>query len=185
MNKILMCLLGGVIIFLLAACGSDNDTVNTNTTINHVDESPTENPTAEEALGNSEEFDFFFRETVISLNQNMAEVLDVLGEPIGIRQTPSCAFEGYDRIFGFGAINIHTYPIGDDDFIQVINFRDDSVTTRNGIRLGDSWNKVVDTYGSDYEQDFNIRTFTRGRTMLSFFVENDIVVEITYSLIMN
>jgi len=113
----------------------------------------------------------------------MNDVLDLLGEPTGVRQTPSCAFEGYDRIFGFGAINVHTYPSGDDNFVQVISIRDDSVTTVNGIRLGDSWEDVLAVYGTDYEQDFSIFTFRRGDTALSFFIEDGMVVEITYSLL--
>ena len=129
-------------------------------------------------------FDFVFGGTVISLNQNMAEVLDALGEPTGMRQTPSCAFEGYDRIFGFGAINVHTYPLGDEDFVQIISIRDDSVTTPGGIRLGDSWERVVAVYGEDYAQDFNIFTFGLGDTTLSLYVDDGVVLEITYALVM-
>lgn len=194
MNKVLrICLLGGAVVFLLAACGPNDETVDTAATPgqNTVAEDPTAGPVTEDPVENhsaetvADAFDFLFRETVISLDQNMAEILDALGEPTGMRQTPSCAFDGYDRIFGFGAINIHTYPVGENDFIQIISIRDDSVTTRGGIRLGDNWDRVVNAYGSYYEEDFSIRTFTKGNTTLSFFVENDMVVEITYALIMN
>jgi len=173
--------------------------VNTNTTIESSGSySSTEPPTAiinenlsiadeptaiQSALAKTE-FTFLFNGTIIYLDQNMAEVLDALGEPVGVRQTPSCAFDGYDRIFGFGAINVHTYPVGDEDFVQIISIRDDSITTRNGIRLGDSWDRVLDAYGSDYVQDFSIFTFTKGSTALSFFVDDGTVVEITYALIM-
>ena len=199
-NFLTIGLIIGVAIFSLTACGgnggtasvSNNEVVDANATGSQaVEEVPpttsaTEEPTQVVPSGESlaDVFDFYFRGATIVLNQNMTEVLDALGEPAGIRQTPSCAFDGYDRIFGFGAINIHTYPVGDEDFVQIISIRDDSITTRNGIRLGDSWDRVLDAYGSDYVQDFSIFTFTRGNTELSFFVDDGMVVEITYALVM-
>ena len=190
-------LLAGGVVLALAACGNGAadaptaiETVNANTAVNETPhDAPTNAPTAEtapteETAPLADVFEFTFRGTVISLNQNMAEVLDSLGEPTGVRQTPSCAFEGYDRIFGFGAINVHTYPIGDEDFVQIISIRDDSVTTPGGIRLGDTWVRVVGVYGDDYTQDFNIFTFTRGDTTLSFYVDDGVVLEITYALVM-
>jgi len=194
-----------VVIVLLAACSTDNGTSYTqNAVVQYhpgnsatteqvtpddtpiADQTPeTESNTTQEEVPLADTFDFYFRGTLISLNQNMAEVLEALGEPSGMRQTPSCAFDGYDRIFGYGAINIHTYPAGDKDFVQIVSIRDDSITTRNGIRLGDRWDMVREAYGNDYAQDFNIFTFMRGNTTLSFFVADDIVLEITYGLIID
>jgi len=196
-----MVVAAGVFAFALTACDGNSETasgseiVDTSATINQtiveeplpvepVTEEPTQ-PAVYHEQNQTDEFDFYFRGAIISLNQNMAEVLDALGEPTGVRQTPSCAFDGYDRIFGFGAINVHTYPVGEQDFVQIISVRDDSVTTRNGIRLGDSWDTVLDAYGHDYVQDFSIFTFTKGSTTLSFFVDDGMVVEITYALIMD
>jgi len=201
-KKLTMCLIAGAVTLLLAACNTDNETINTNATTEPTEDNsqnepstatndstqetpPTDEPTNAISTPAEAEFTFPFNGTVIHLNQNMAEILDALGEPSGVRQTPSCAFDGYDRIFGFGAINIHTYPVGDDDFIQIISIRDDSVTTPGGIRLGSSWGAVLDAYGTDYVQDFSKHTFTQGDTTLSFFVEDGIVVEITYALIMD
>ena len=192
-KKITLTLLASAVALSLVACGNGadappaaNETVTANAAVNQAEEDA---PTAETeptdiATPSADVFDFTFRGTVISLNQNMAEVLDTLGEPTGVRQTPSCAFDGYDRIFGFGAVNVHTYPVGDEDFVQVISIRDDSVTTPGGIRLGDSWERVLGVYGDEYTQDFSIFTFTRGDTMLSFYVDDGVVLEITYALVM-
>jgi len=185
-----------VCVLALSACGAESESVNstiqTNTppidTHNQEFETPTEPLLTEQnkpADTLYPAFYFTFNDTTISLNQNMQELLDVLEEPSGIRQTPSCAFDGYDRIFGFGAINIHTYPQGELDFVQIISLRNDNVTTIGGIRLGDSWDRVVEAYGIDYTQDFSIYTFTKGVTTLSFYVEDGIILEITYALIMD
>ena len=129
-------------------------------------------------------FTFMYRGTTIHLNQNMTEILAAIGEPLNVHETPSCAFVGFDRIFMFPGVQFHTYPVGDDDFLQVISIWDDSVATRGGIHLGAMWESVLAEYGTDYSQEFQIYTFTRGNTELSFFVENGVVLEISYTLIM-
>ena len=144
---------------------------------NENDPAPAHNPAPEG-------FTFATQGVTIHMDQNMAEVLEQLGEPLGIFEAPSCAFDGIDRIFSFPGVQIHTYPDGDLDFVHTISIRDDSVTTMEGIYLGSSWEAVLAAYGSDYEQEFGMFTFTRGRTTLSFFIEDDIVIGITYELIM-
>ena len=132
-----------------------------------------------------EGFSFEFRNIIIHMNQNMAEVIAAVGEPLSIHETPSCAFDGFDRIFIFPGVQFHTYPIDDEDFVQIISIWDDGVTTREGIRLGSSWDSVVAAYGTDYVMEFSMVTFTRENTTLSFFIEDESVVEISYALIMD
>jgi len=129
-------------------------------------------------------FTFTTQGVTIHMDQNMEEVLDQLGEPLGIFEAPSCAFDGIDRIFSFPGVQIHTYPLDDLDFVHTISIRDDSVTTANGIYLGSSWNDVLAAYGSEYDQDFGMFRFTIGQTTLSFFIEDDMVTGILYELIM-
>ena len=130
------------------------------------------------------EFAFAMGAFVIEMDQNIAHVLDMLGEPLGVFEAPSCAFDGIDRIFSYPGVQIHTYPEGDDDFVHTISLRDDSVRTMGGIYLGNSPDAVFDAYGDGYEQEFGMFTYTRGMTTLSFYIENDMVLSITYGLIM-
>jgi len=111
--------------------------------------------------------------------------LEKLGEPLGVFEAPSCAFDGIDRIFSYPGIQIHTYPKGDDDYVHTISLRDDSVRTQGGICLGLSPNVVVLAYGDDYELENGMYTYTRGLTTLEFFVEDDMVIGITYGLILD
>jgi len=174
-------------LLFIAACGAETETAPLTDQQEYVPAMVTEvTPTVNEIQPEAtvDVFYFNFMGHTLHLNQNMEDVFVLLGEPDGMRQTPSCAFDGYDKIFGYGAINIHTYPQGDEDFVQVISIRDDSVTTVNGIRLGDSLEDVITAYGSDFTQDFNIYIFEKNDTTLSFFIEGDMVVEITYTLIL-
>ncbi|MCL2404071.1 MAG: hypothetical protein FWC92_00855 [Defluviitaleaceae bacterium] len=129
-------------------------------------------------------FTLIYNSVTIQMDQDMAYLLTLLGEPLGIFEAPSCAFDGIDRIFGFPGIQIHTYPDGDLDRVHTISFLDDSITTSEGITLGNSLDDVLAAYGSNYEQDTNMFTFTIDRTTLSFFIEDDMVTGIIYGLIM-
>ena len=201
MRKIIMALALGLI-FALAACGgSDNgagaleeeyqaavDAI-VQDTATEIDE-PAFTDEAEDieeplAAQSNDGFAFTADGFVIHMDMDMSLVLDALGQPLGVFEAPSCAFDGIDRIFRFPGVQIHTYPEGDLDFVHTISIRDDSVTTTEGIYLGSDFEAVIAAYGSNYEQEFGMFTFTRGETTLSFFVEDDMVVGITYGLIMD
>lgn len=121
----------------------------------------------------------------IRMDQNIQEVLDTMGEPLGVFEAPSCAFDGIDRIFSFPGLQIHTYPLDESDFIHTISIRDDSIMTQNGIYLGNSLDNVLAAYGDNYQQEFGMFTFTKGVTTLQFLIEYDMVVAITYGLILS
>jgi len=188
--------------FVFVACGESNDTQPTVAAVTHEElyEQNEYTPTADEALeyvhNETEEpedqaepvihgFALQYRGIFIEMDQNMDYVLAQLGEPLGVFEAPSCAFDGIDRIFGFPGIQIHTYPDGDLDRVHTISFLDDSLSTTNGIFLGSSWDDVVAIYGNDYVQDVAMFTYTIDRTTLSFFVEGDVVMGIIYGLIMD
>ena len=137
---------------------------------------------AEAALIVPEVFSFTFGGNVIEMDQNINEVLAMLGEPMRVFEAPSCAFDGIDRVFGFPGVQIHTYPLDGEDFVHTISLRDDTVSTTGGIFLGQSLDDVIEVYGNDYTQEYGMFTFAIGQTTLSFLVENNVVIAITYGL---
>jgi len=123
---------------------------------------------------------------LIEMDQDINYVLEALGEPLGEFVAPSCAFDGEDRIFQYPSIQIHTYPVGDYDRVHTISLRDDNIrTSEGGIRLGASFEDVIAAYGDDYEQDFNIHRFMRNRTKLEFYIQDGVVLGITFGLIID
>jgi len=195
-----------IIVFTLTACGdaadmSDQEENLATPLINNYEETSDGNNYDEifavytndedEAKDNSTDYTQFtsftlvYNGVTIEMDQDMGYLLPLLGEPLGVFEAPSCAFDGIDRIFGFTGIQIHTYPDGSLDRVHTISFLNDSITTREGITLGNNLGDVVAAYGNDYKQDINMFTFTIGRTTLSFFIENDMVTGIIYGLIMD
>ncbi|MDR2600162.1 MAG: hypothetical protein LBC73_07790 [Oscillospiraceae bacterium] len=122
---------------------------------------------------------------VIEMNMNVEYALAALGEPLGVFEAPSCAFDGVDRIFQYQNFQLLTYPVGDDDFIHTISFRNDLIRTTEGIRIGNSLNDMLEAYGDDYEYDLSLYRFVRERTFIEFLIENDIVVQIIYGYTIN
>ena len=184
-------------ILMLAACGTQtNDTpepknpqsLETENETPNAPAPPANEANTESAPPSEEEpsaaRDFFFKidDVEIELNQDVTNVVGRLGEPMGILELPSCAFEGMDRVFRYPGADLYTYPVGDDDFVYTIVFFDDSVrTAEGGIRLGSDIQEVFDVYGDDYRFDSGVYTFTRGLTTLEFFVEGSTVMGIAYA----
>jgi hypothetical protein len=121
---------------------------------------------------------------IIGLNFDIDFVLNMLGEPLHTFDQPSCAFEGIDRFFLFGGVQIQTYPAsGGVDRVHTIMLMDDSITTTGGIRLGDSTERVLAAYGNDYEYAYGMYIFTRGNTSLKIMTDGNAVTSIAYELI--
>jgi len=187
--------------FALAACGGQTEDSPAQTTIvtgdGNVDSDAGQGDEPSEPEGSDDNdnvnlveddahspdaFVFTFRDVVIEMNKNVTYVINQLGEPDGVFEAPSCAFDGIDRIFAYGtAIQIYTYPLGDNDYIHTVAFFDDTVRTTDGrIRLYDTVEAVINAYGDDYEYDTGMYTFTRGRTVLEFLTADGVVIGISY-----
>jgi hypothetical protein len=121
----------------------------------------------------------------IYMDEDMERVMAKIGEPRHVFEAPSCAFDGIDRIFTYPGIEIRTYPGGERDFVHTVDYKDDSHATPEGIFLGSSLNDVKAAYGTDYEQELGQYRYFRGRTFLSFLVDDGgMVIVITYGLIL-
>jgi len=187
-------------LFTLTACGNgqtepDSDpqpgqtvnepAANTPTTGDTTPADPDLPPTSEDEPPEIPDFALKFDDFLIEMDQNMDHVLSALGEPQGTFVAPSCAFEGKeDRIYQYPGIEIFTYPKDNDYFVYIISFTDDSIRTTEGrIYLGSSLQEMLDAYGDDYEYENDMYKYTRGLTTLEFDIEDDMVIGITYSFI--
>ena len=200
MKKIICCMLILGLVVLFASCGDSGDVYTAELPPFSTPGSPPDdyepednydpqpdydgNGVAEEVQISTLGFSFVYNDTLVEMDQDMDYLLPQLGEPAGVFEAPSCAFDGIDRIFGFGAIQIHTYPDGDLDRVHTVSFLNDNIATVSGISLGSSIDDVLAVYGNDYVQDAGMFVFTRNGTTLSFFVDSGMVIGIIFGLIM-
>lgn len=131
------------------------------------------------------EYFFVYNNIEIRINDKFSETLAALGEYQDYFEAPSCAFEGIDKTYYYNGFEIMTYPGGDEDYIFSISLADDNNYTPEGICLGASIDEMTAAYGEDYEKDMGLYVYTKGRTKLMFLTESDVVVSITYEMVLD
>lgn len=130
--------------------------------------------------GGGEVANFSYNTTSIVMGSDIASVVDVIGEPDDIFESPSCAFEGIDKIYYYPGFEIYTYPKDGKDYISSLTITGDDVTTHEGATLGMAKADVEAMYGASSSGEANLLRYTRDDTELTFVLLNDAVVDITY-----
>lgn len=167
MKKIL-CLLAALTLTLaLAACGGT--------------EPPADPGTGASPEGSVNGFLFEADDLTVAADAFMAPILEKLGEPLRYFEAASCAFNGLDKNYIYAHYEIDTYPASDGDRVMAIYLMDDLVTTREGLRIGDSKAEMERLYGADYTVNGSECIYEKGGMSLKIQVKNDAVTYITYA----
>lgn len=103
-----------------------------------------------------------------------------LGEPKDYYEVKSNAFNGLDKTYIFENYEVHTYPDGDSDKVLSVYLINSNATTKEGVKIGDSFDAMVEAYGSDYEQVDTEYTYSKGLTQLKFTAEDNLISGIEY-----
>ena len=171
MKKILAIVLSLILVLVFAACGQKP-----------ADENK-DNGSVNNSISGEPGYSFTVKGVKVEFNVLADSILTSLGEPKTYTESASCAFEGLDKIYGYGGYYITTYPNGDKDYINSAEFVDDSVTTAEGIYIGSSTADVEKAYGAGCVKDGSA-TLTKGSTELLIILEDDAVVSIQYKAIL-
>lgn len=136
--------------------------------------------TTKEASQEQKGFVFEIKGLVIELNQEADGILEQLGEPITSLETPSCAYQGMDKIYSYSNIQVTTYVKEGKEYIYDIYFLDDSVATKEGLYIGASKEDMISIYGNDYIEEVGMYTYERDGIQLKILIEDDIISTIEY-----
>lgn len=110
------------------------------------------------------------------------EMPENLGEPTSYFEAPSCAIEGLDKNYTYGSILIITEDDGKTERIVNMVIQDDGASTRNGVTIGDSKDKVLSVYGATTNSTDTSLTYTYGSVTVKFLLRDGSVTSITYSI---
>ena len=112
----------------------------------------------------------------------VGEKLDMtlLPRPKSIYEVPSCAFEGTDNVYRYEDFEITAYDDGTGEVIYSIYLLTPTVTTPEGLGLGEDLSKMLELYGENYEQDGTTYYYYCGDVMLSILVQNETVISVEY-----
>ena len=130
----------------------------------------------ESSQGQTAEGDGFaldFNGTQVVLGAEMKPVADKLGKPTKYFESQSCAYQGLDKVYTYGGVIIRTYPENDVDYVLSIELKDDSVSTAEGISIGDAKDKVRKAYGEPSSSADTSDVFTKGGSKLSVIYGSD------------
>ena len=181
-----------IITFLLCACGTvqtDSDVLSVtaqsalSVSENELNESYTTVIQSDTVI---QERDFALTvsgegETVtLKPDDNLGELLPLLGDAFSYFEVPSCAFHGLDKIYTFNDFKIDTYPDGEIDRIYLISLMSDLVPTQEGLMIGAKESEIVNIYGEPQEMKGNEYIYYRDHSKLGIIVQNGMVAAITY-----
>lgn len=130
-----------------------------------------------------QEYVFETNGTTIKMNEEVSSILKSLGKEIEYFEAPSCAFEGKDKTYTYAGFQLLTYPTKDKDYVNSVVLKDDTVSTKEGVCIGDTKEKVVEKYGKEYTEKGNGYVYTQGKSQLEFIFDGDNVSAITYTAI--
>ena len=114
------------------------------------------------------------------MDMEAQSVLKRLGEADSYFEAASCAFDGLDKKYTYESFELDTYPGEDTDHISAVLFRDDSVTTEEGIGIGDSQGDVFEVYGEDFLTENGMIVYRKDDMKLCFIITDEVVSSIEY-----
>lgn len=126
---------------------------------------------------------FVYRDCPLPMNAEFAPLLDFIGEPDSYFEAASCAFDGLDKTYTYGDVEIITYPDEDVDHISSIRLLNSGVSTPEGITIGSSVEEVEAAYGEDYTDFGGQYTYEDGDTLLSLLFEDGAVIAVEYTAV--
>ncbi len=85
----------------------------------------------------------YYGGTSITVNQDAS----TLPEASSVDSSPSCYYEGDDKIFHYGDMDVYTYPMGDKDYVLEITMNSSGVSTAKGLTVGMSIDDAKAMYG--------------------------------------
>ena len=156
---------------LLACGGSDNKA-----TGNNVNETTTQN---------TEDKGYVFESagTAIEINTKVETYTSKLGEPKGgYYEAKSCAFDGLDKFWYYDGFTIQAYQKDGADLVYSVILTDDTVKTKEGVKIGDTKDKMTSVYGSSFKANGTICAYESGNMALEFTVKDDAIISIAYTL---
>lgn len=123
MKKIICILLALITLLAFSACTNETDT-------------PAE-----------KSYSLTYNGQTLKIDAKAEESLTALGAPKNYQELPTCGKGDLDKLYDFGSIRVRTYQLNGVDYISVIELMDDLVSTPEGLSIGSTQQKALDTYG--------------------------------------
>lgn len=125
-------------------------------------------------------YSFSYNNVSVTPGSSFDELKPLLGEYTSCFEAASCAFDGNDKIYTYGSVQISVSPLKGDDTVYLITLLDDSVATPEGVRVGDAKTAVLEAYGDKGVDNGASIVYSAGMTELVFLIRDDCVTSVQY-----
>lgn len=123
---------------------------------------------------------FLYEGVAIEMDAAAEPIVEQLGESDFYFEAPSCAFEGIDKLYTYRSFELDTYPMNDKDYVSAIVFKDDMITTAEGVGIGDTEEKLTQTYGGGWTEENGMRVYEKDKMKLCFILEEERIISVEY-----
>lgn len=121
--------------------------------------------------------------TVIEMNADASAVVEELGDADEYFESESCAFEGLDKVYTYPGFTLNTYPVDDKDYVLSVVFRDDTVSTEEGISIGSTKDEVTEAYGEPASESAAELVYEKGDSEMTIGLDGDSVSTLEISAV--
>lgn len=163
-------------VLMLAGCGESNE--KTITYQSQTVESSEEE--TQESTSSYEGYVFVSNGVSVEIDGDFSKFEAGLGEPVSYYEAPSCAFGDLDKIYTYSGFEVDTYQTEGKDYVSAVIFLDDSISTPEGLCIGEPADKVVELYGKATSGDDTQMTYEKGGMKLVILVKEGTVSTIEY-----
>ena len=124
---------------------------------------------------------FKYKKVSAAMHGKAAALMKKAGTPVSQKRSKSCAYDGLDSTYVYKDFILTTYShsVKGEQYINSITLRTDKVATREGIKIGSSYNAVVKKYGKA-KDNLGVYTYAKGNSKLQIEVTDDEVTKIIY-----
>ncbi len=126
---------------------------------------------------------FVYNDVKVIIGVQVDKVVAALGNNYTYTEAASCAGQGISKIYTYngGSFSIETQPVDTADYISTINFGDDSVSTAEGIFIGNTVDQVKKAYGEPAKDSTDeTLIYEKGSSRITFSIEDGKVTSIFY-----
>lgn len=127
---------------------------------------------------------YYFKNGGVSVTMDSAakKFISKAGAPEKTKVKKSCAYKGKDRTYQYKNFILYTYTNSEKgaEYVQGISFRNKSVSTSEGVKIGSAESLVTKKYGKA-TPNFGIYTYIKGNTKLQIEVTDGKVTNIRYT----
>lgn len=175
MKKTLILLLSAMTLFASVSCGGNTETSDSlkETHSSQISESLSADFSDDGSASEGAYVCEFESGTVIALGKALPE----LGEYLSYAEAASCIHPGMDKVYTYDGFTVTTSPDADgNDLVSEIALESDTVSLKNGIKIGCDKSVVVSVFGENYTENFGVMKYESAETVISAVLDDSSAV---------